>query len=166
LLTRTLRQRVWRQGNMGTANRIRDNVLNGLLRAGRCGPVGLEIMMALQSLKWAFFMVVPDSILPNARNVTVATMLIVASIWVWVAAFLGAGLGQLLGAFSCRPTLRKAIALCGVFVWLFMALIDALVNGVNAATVNLLLMALGQGMVVVLVDVNDVAMLWPRFYAK
>lgn len=137
-------------------NGLRNRALNRLLAAASCGPIGLEIMMALQSLKWALFMVVPASVLPNARGATMAAMASVAPVGLWLLAFLGAGLSQLIVAFSYRRGARWIVAVCGIFVWLFMASIDAFVGGFNAATVNLLLLALGQMGIVILIDILDV----------
>jgi hypothetical protein len=127
-------------------NRSRNKILNWIVKAATCGPVGLELFMALSAARWAVYLLLPTGILVNSRSQTIAYMAKLAPAWTWALVFLVLGSLQVLVVIldgKAPVKLRQMVALFGVFWWLAITLLDC-TTGFSAGAINLATFVVAQ----------------------
>lgn len=117
-----------------------------LISSVRSGPIGLEIWMAIASVRWAIFFALPTGLLANNMSGTMNMMAAYAPVWVWVTAFAALGLGQFFASILQWRNVREGAAFAGVLWWLMVTVFDGL-TGFNSATIILCTFVLAELMI-------------------
>jgi hypothetical protein len=124
-------------------NRGRNRILQAIITAAGAGPIGLELFMAIQMMRWAVFLLIPAGVLKNNMTGTMALMVTFAPAWVWSSVLVALVAVRLMSIVCRHRHMRQLVALASVSWWLVVTLLDATV-GLSAGTINVATFAIGE----------------------
>ena len=134
---------------MTSINKMRNKVLNAIIDAAHKGPIGLEVWLSITALRWAIFLVLPETVLHNNTSQTMTTMETFAPLWIWSLGFLFGAAFQLWASIRHHYLARVIAAMTGMLWWAVIAAFDFFTL-FTTATINIATFSLAQLFVFVL----------------